>query len=146
MSDGNRSPPIAIYRHQATCFDGKSDGRLWWPETLHQLKQQFSGGGDAAPELLRQSSESLAGRIAYYELPGLAVREVGFEHADRLWVRGGFPKAFLARSDRESIEWRQAFISSFQAGSGGCLSRRIECNQAAALNFPILAVLGAGRT
>jgi predicted AAA+ superfamily ATPase len=46
-------------------------------------------------------------------LPGLAVREVGFEHADRLWVRGGFPKAFLARSDRESMEWRQAFIRTF---------------------------------
>ncbi|MHB1872197.1 MAG: ATP-binding protein [Steroidobacteraceae bacterium] len=69
--------------------------------------------GSAAPDLLRQSSESLAGRIAYYELPGLAVREVGFEHADRLWVRGGFPKAFLARSDRESMEWRQAFIRTF---------------------------------
>ncbi len=69
--------------------------------------------GSAAPDLLRQSSESLAGRIAYYELPGLAVREVGFEHADRLWVRGGFPRAFLARSDRESMEWRQAFIRTF---------------------------------
>jgi len=69
--------------------------------------------GSAAPDLLRQSSESLAGRIAYYELPGLAVREVGLEHADRLWVRGGFPKAFLARSDREGMEWRQAFIRTF---------------------------------
>jgi predicted nucleotidyltransferase component of viral defense system len=41
------------------------------------------------------------------------VQEVGFEHADRLWVRGGFPKAFLARSDRESMEWRRAIIRSF---------------------------------
>jgi len=77
------------------------------------VRTRFLVLGSAAPDLLRQSSESLAGRIVYYELPGLAVREVGFEHADRLWVRGGFPKAFLARSDRESMEWRQAFIRTF---------------------------------
>jgi len=77
------------------------------------VRTRFLVLGSAAPALLSQSSESLAGRIAYYELPGLAVREVGFEHADRLWVRGGFPKAFLARSDRESMEWRQAFIRTF---------------------------------
>jgi predicted AAA+ superfamily ATPase len=77
------------------------------------IRTRFLVLGSAAPDLLRQSSESLAGRIAYYELPGLAVREVGFEHADRLWVRGGFPKTFLARSDRESMEWRQAFIRTF---------------------------------
>jgi predicted AAA+ superfamily ATPase len=77
------------------------------------VRTRFLVLGSAAPDLLRQSSESLAGRIAYYELPGLAVREVGFEHADRLWVRGGFPKSFLARSDRESMEWRQAFIRTF---------------------------------
>jgi predicted AAA+ superfamily ATPase len=77
------------------------------------VRTRFLVLGSAAPDLLRQSSESLAGRIAYYELPGLAVREVGFEHADRLWVRGGFPKTFLARSDRESMEWRQAFIRTF---------------------------------
>jgi predicted AAA+ superfamily ATPase len=77
------------------------------------VRTRFLVLGSAAPDLLRQSSESLAGRIAYYELPGLAVSEVGLEHADRLWVRGGFPKAFLARSDRESMEWRQAFIRTF---------------------------------
>jgi uncharacterized protein len=77
------------------------------------IRTRFLVLGSAAPDLLRQSSESLAGRIAHYELPGLAVQEVGFEHADRLWVRGGFPKAFLARSDRESMEWRQAFIRTF---------------------------------
>jgi len=69
--------------------------------------------GSAAPGLLRQSSESLAGRIAYYDLPGLSLREAGMENADRLWVRGGFPRAFLARSDRESMEWRQSFIRTF---------------------------------
>ena len=77
------------------------------------VRTRFLVLGSAAPDLLRQSSESLAGRIAYYELPGLAVREVSFEHADRLWVRGGFPKSFLSRSDRESMEWRQSFIRTF---------------------------------
>jgi len=77
------------------------------------VRTRFLVLGSAAPDLLRQSSESLAGRNAYYELPGLAVREVSFEHADRLWVRGGFPKSFLSRSDRESMEWRQSFIRTF---------------------------------
>ena len=82
-------------------------------EDRKPVRTRFLVLGSAAPDLLRQSSESLAGRIAYYELPGLAVREVSFEHADRLWVRGGFPKSFLSRSDRESMEWRQSFIRTF---------------------------------
>jgi uncharacterized protein len=69
--------------------------------------------GSAAPALLRQSSETLAGRIAYYELPGIGLREVPSEKADRLWVRGGFPLSFLARSDRQSMDWRQSFIRTF---------------------------------
>jgi predicted AAA+ superfamily ATPase len=77
------------------------------------VRARFLVLGSAAPDLLRQSSESLAGRIAYYELPGLALREIGAERADRLWVRGGFPKSFLAHSDRESLEWRQSFIRTF---------------------------------
>jgi uncharacterized protein len=77
------------------------------------VRARFLVLGSAAPDLLRQSSESLAGRITYYDLPGLALREVGIEQADRLWVRGGFPKSFLARSDRESMEWRQSFIRTF---------------------------------
>jgi predicted AAA+ superfamily ATPase len=72
------------------------------------VRARFLVLGSAAPDLLRQSSESLAGRIAYYELPGLALREIGVERADRLWMRGGFPKSFLAHS-----EWRQSFIRTF---------------------------------
>jgi predicted AAA+ superfamily ATPase len=77
------------------------------------VRARFLVLGSAAPDLLRQSSESLAGRIAYYELPGLALREIGAERADRLWMRGGFPKSFLAHSDRESLEWRRSFIRTF---------------------------------
>lgn len=69
--------------------------------------------GSASPRLLRQSAESLAGRIAYHELPGLGLAEVGTKSADRLWLRGGFARAFLARSDRESFDWRQQFLRTF---------------------------------
>ncbi len=77
------------------------------------IRARFLVLGSAAPALLRQSSETLAGRIAYYELPGLGLREIPREQADRLWVRGGFPLSFLARSDRQSMDWRQSFIRTF---------------------------------
>jgi hypothetical protein len=76
-------------------------------------KARFLVLGSASPELLRQSSESLAGRIAYYALPGLALREVGARLGERLWLRGGFPRAFLARSDADSMEWRRDFLRTF---------------------------------
>jgi hypothetical protein len=69
--------------------------------------------GSASPNMLRQSSESLAGRIAYFELEGFSPDEVGIENLGRLWIRGGFPRSFLAASDRESLEWRLEFIRTF---------------------------------
>ncbi len=69
--------------------------------------------GSAGPELLRQSSESLAGRIAYHELPPLQVNETGPESIDRLWMRGGFPRSFLAADETESAVWRTAFTRTF---------------------------------
>jgi uncharacterized protein len=69
--------------------------------------------GSAAPGLLRQSSESLAGRLAFHELGGFSVEEVGVTHIDSLWLRGGFPRSFLARSGRESLDWRLDFVRTF---------------------------------
>lgn len=69
--------------------------------------------GSASPELLRQSSESLAGRIAHYELGGLDLSEVGVKKIQSLWTRGGFPRAFLARSEQASLEWRREFIRTY---------------------------------
>lgn len=69
--------------------------------------------GSAAPELLRQSAESLAGRIAFHQLPGLTIEEVGATALDRLWLRGGFPRAFTARSNDESANWRDTFVRTF---------------------------------
>jgi hypothetical protein len=69
--------------------------------------------GSASPELLRQTSETLAGRIAHYELGGFALEEVGASAWARLWHRGGFPRSFLARSDLESLRWRRELISTY---------------------------------
>ena len=77
------------------------------------LAARFLVLGSAAPDLLRQSSESLAGRIHYHYLGGLTLDEVGVEALERLWVRGGFPASFLARTPAESQTWRQDFIRTF---------------------------------
>jgi predicted AAA+ superfamily ATPase len=69
--------------------------------------------GSASPELLHQSSETLAGRIHYHELGGFSIEEVGSENSPRLWLRGGFPRSYLARSLRDSDEWRRGFIRTF---------------------------------
>lgn len=69
--------------------------------------------GSASPELLRQSSESLAGRIAYHELAGLSLGEVGSVRRSRLWVRGGFPRSFAAASEAASFDWRSEFLRTF---------------------------------
>ena len=69
--------------------------------------------GSASPELLRQSSETLAGRIAFHTLDGLDLSEVGQDKLGRLWLRGGFPESFLARSNGLSFEWRRNFIRTF---------------------------------
>lgn len=69
--------------------------------------------GSAGPELLRQSSESLAGRIAYHELPPFGVEDTGAEFIDRLWLRGGFPRSFLADGEGDATQWRKSFIRTF---------------------------------
>ena len=69
--------------------------------------------GSASPDLLRQSSESLAGRISYYELNGLGPDEIEEGRLNRRWLRGGFPSAYLARSHRDCFEWLESFCRTF---------------------------------
>jgi predicted AAA+ superfamily ATPase len=69
--------------------------------------------GSASPDLIRRGSETLAGRIFYHELGGFSLDEVSVENTLQLWVRGGFPRSFLARSHAESEEWRRGFIRTF---------------------------------
>jgi hypothetical protein len=71
--------------------------------------------GSASLDLLRQSGETLAGRVSYLELHPFNVLEVGVPPADRdrLWLRGGFPESFLAVDDARSLRWRLDFIRSY---------------------------------
>ena len=77
------------------------------------LSARFLVLGSASPALLRQASESLAGRISFHELPGLSLAEVGSGKLDRLWLRGGFPRSFTARGEPASFEWRQELVRTF---------------------------------
>ncbi len=69
--------------------------------------------GSAAMDLLQQTGESLAGRISYLELGPFDALEVGPAELDKLWVRGGFPRSFLAATDELSLEWRRDFIRTY---------------------------------
>ena len=67
--------------------------------------------GSASPQLLRQTSETLAGRVAFHQLDGFTTTEV--DDIDRLWLRGGFPRSYLARSEAASVRWRGSFVDTF---------------------------------
>jgi predicted AAA+ superfamily ATPase len=69
--------------------------------------------GSASPELLRQTSETLAGRIAFHHLDGLSLPEVGSRRASDLWLRGGFPRSFVARTLGTSLRWRHDLVSTY---------------------------------
>jgi predicted AAA+ superfamily ATPase len=86
--------------------------------TLRVLADEPNGArflvlGSASPELLRQASETLAGRVAFHHLTPFDVSEVGINRQRRLWLRGGFPDSFTAHSDAESADWRRNFIRTF---------------------------------
>lgn len=69
--------------------------------------------GSAAPELVQGGGESLAGRIAFHELPGLDLAETGAQQVDALWRRGGLPRSLLAASDAASLRWRREYIRAY---------------------------------
>lgn len=77
------------------------------------LPARFLLLGSASPELVRHTSESLAGRIAFHELPPFDLAEVGASEWRRLWQRGGFPRSYLATDDAASLRWRQAFARTY---------------------------------
>lgn len=69
--------------------------------------------GSASRDLIRQSSETLAGRIGHIELTPFSVAEVGVGASDSLWLRGGFPKSYLAGSESASFQWRKDYVATF---------------------------------
>lgn len=76
------------------------------------LKARFLILGSASPELLRNSSETLAGRLETIHVSGFSLREVGSAKLERHWLRGGFPLSFLARTDADSLAWRKNFVQT----------------------------------
>ena len=86
--------------------------------TLRVLADRTRGArflvlGSASPELLRQTSETLAGRIAFHHLDGFSLQEVGIRRAGELWLRGAFPRAFVAKTLSTSMRWRQDLVSTY---------------------------------
>ncbi|MFH1830925.1 MAG: ATP-binding protein [Pseudomonadota bacterium] len=69
--------------------------------------------GSASPRLMKHSSETLAGRIAFLELGGFSLDILKPEETRKLWMRGGFPRSFLARSEAASFEWRENFVRTY---------------------------------
>ncbi len=77
------------------------------------LPAKFLILGSASPALLKQSSESLAGRIETIQMSGFSLREVTSRKLQSHWFRGGFPHSFLARSNGGSFAWRKQFVQTF---------------------------------
>jgi uncharacterized protein len=78
-----------------------------------RLGQRFLLLGSASGDLIRHSSESLAGRVAYLDIGGLRAADVGTDGIPSLWLRGALPPAFTARSDEASWTWRQNYVRTF---------------------------------
>jgi predicted AAA+ superfamily ATPase len=76
-------------------------------------KRKYLILGSASPDLIRNSSESLAGRIGFVHLTGFRLNEIGNENLQNLWLRGGFPRSYLALTDSQSFTWRNDFIQTF---------------------------------
>ena len=113
--------PEAFLNHNKTsfiCFDEIQ--RL--PEIFPLLRsvvderaknKNFLVLGSASRDLLKQSSESLAGRISYLEITPFTLFELNHKDTTNLWLRGGFPKSFLSRNQELSNEWRENYIRTF---------------------------------
>ena len=134
LLSGEAESYLAEHRNQLVIIDEVQH----YPELFRSLRGLIDVGreqglrsgrflllGSASRALLRQSAESLAGRVAYLELTSLLAREVDEELLDRLWVRGGLPDSFLATSDEESCELRLDFITTYLERDIGQLNVRI---------------------
>lgn len=78
-----------------------------------QRRANFLLLGSASPDLVKGVSESLAGRVQFINVPGFSLDEVGIEHQDRLWLRGGYPLSYLAENDNSAMRWMEGFRQTF---------------------------------
>jgi predicted AAA+ superfamily ATPase len=77
------------------------------------IQARFLILGSASPELGKRSAETLAGRIEFVDLHGFDATETGAESIGKLWVRGGFPLSYLAKTEEDSVAWREGFVRTF---------------------------------
>ena len=78
-----------------------------------QSQTRFLILGSASPQLVRDASETLAGRVEFIDLSGFDLSEISAQESDTLWLRGGFPRSFLADTEADSLAWREGFIRTF---------------------------------
>lgn len=78
-----------------------------------EQRSRFLVLGSASPELVRGASESMAGRVAFIDMAGFDLGEVGTERWRSLWLRGGFPRSYLTKEESSSFRWREDFIRTF---------------------------------
>ena len=109
-----------FYSDKIICIDEIQRMPELFPVLRYAIDKKRRNGrfiilGSASPQLIKQSSESLAGRIRYIELTPFLLNEISdFKNfSNMLWIRGGFPLSFLAKDDRKSFEWRNDFIKTF---------------------------------
>ncbi len=76
-------------------------------------KARFLILGSASPDIIKNVSDSLAGRVEFIEIGGFDLLEAGAQNYETLWRRGGFPRSFLAENEDDSIAWREGFIRTF---------------------------------
>ncbi|MBS1936441.1 MAG: ATP-binding protein [Bacteroidetes bacterium] len=118
--DRLREPEAFLWRHRDRLIVIDEVQRM--PELFPVLRSlidrdrrpsRFLLLGSSSPELIRRSSESLAGRISYMDLFPFCIRELRASERDRLWLRGGYPRAFLARSHADAVRWAQDYLRDF---------------------------------
>ena len=80
---------------------------------VNRKPARFIVTGSASPDLLRQGAETLAGRIIFCEMGPLSLLEIKYKDYQKLWLRGGFPAAYLAKSNRDSFEWLIGFVQTY---------------------------------
>jgi predicted AAA+ superfamily ATPase len=78
-----------------------------------QNRAKFLILGSASPDIVKNVAETLAGRVEFIELAGFGLGEVGAARWEELWVRGGFPRSFLANTDEDSAAWREGLVRTF---------------------------------
>ncbi len=105
-------------KHSLTCLDEIQRRPEIFPLLRSLVDERRRDGqflilGSAGKDLLKQSSESLAGRVSYLEMTPFTLLELSKRKMENLWLRGGFPKSFLSKSETASSEWRENYIRTF---------------------------------